>query len=116
MPDIEFKDLKQSIGTELFADTESFLEDLTDDANIVGGFSTGVATIALPQTTVATTIVISDNSPTMTTSVYNPPSGANSGINCTGFYTTVYNPPHRPHPPRPPHRRPIHPTIMTGDV
>ena len=40
MSTIEFKDLNNSIGTELFTDTESFLEDLGDDAaNIVGGKS-----------------------------------------------------------------------------
>jgi hypothetical protein len=112
MPDIEFKDLNRSIGTELFSDTESFLEDLTDDANIIGGLGTAVATIALVPTT---TVYLPDNSPTMTTTVYNPPGG-NSGINCTGFYTTVYNPPHRPHPPRPRHFRPIDLTYVGNDI
>jgi hypothetical protein len=109
MPKIEFKDLNRSIGTELFADTESFLEDLTDDAaNIVGGISEGAAVIT---TTRATTVIrVDDPRTTITTTVYFPHPGGNSGINCTGFYTTVYN----PHKPR--HRRPIHPKFAMGDA
>jgi hypothetical protein len=94
MPDIEFKDLKQSIGTELFTDPESFLEDLTDDAaNISGGINP-----ALGGTTVAvtTTVYIPDKDPTMTTTVYNPHPGGNTGINYTGLYTTIYKPIHTP--------------------
>ncbi len=113
MPNIEFKDLNQSIGTELFIDTESFLEDLSDDAaNIAGGFSTGVATIALPQTTVATTVIRPDDHPLMTTTLYRPHPGGNSGINCGGLYTTITA--HNPIPPR--HRRPIHPKFTTNDI
>jgi hypothetical protein len=110
MPDIEFKDLNGSIGTELFADTESFLEDLTDDAaNIVGGISEGIKFIGT--TGIKATTVAIDYPTAVTTTIYNPNPGGNSGINCTGFYTTVYNP-HKP-----PHRRPpIYHTFATGDV
>ena len=95
MAEIELTDLNHSIGTELFTDAESFLEDLTDDAlNIVGGaggFNMTVATTKAdyPQPT----------PPVFDT--YNPNPGGNSGINCTGFYTTG---PCAPHKPR--HRRP----------
>jgi hypothetical protein len=105
MPDIEFKDLNRSIGTELFADTESFLEDLTDEAtNIVGGISEGISIVAT---------TVSDR----TTTHYIPEP--------TGYFP----PPHYyPMPPRniataflpptkPPHRRPpIHHTFSTNDV
>jgi hypothetical protein len=114
MPDIEFKDLNQSIGTELFSDAESFLEDLTDDAaNIVGGSGQDAAimTTIASGTSIATTIVRPVDYPTkVTTTLYNPNPGGNSGINCTGFYTTVY----KPHQPR--HPRPIHYTFVTNDI
>jgi hypothetical protein len=110
MPDIEFKDLnRSSIGTELFTDTESFLEDLTDDAaNILGGISEGAgvitSTIAGGTTIVTTSVIRPEDS--MTTTVYHPYPG-------DGIYTvvkSVYN------PPKPRHRRPIHPTFFaTGD-
>jgi hypothetical protein len=108
MPDIELKDLNGSIGTELFADTESFLEDLTDDAaNIVGGISEGISVIGNPHA--GGTTVVRDHPTAVTTTVYYPDPGGNSGINCTGFYTTGYNP-HKP-----PHRRPpIYRTFETG--
>jgi hypothetical protein len=108
MPDIELKDLNSSIGTELFADAESFLEDLTDDAaNIVGGISEG----AHISTTFATTVARPEHYPTaVTTTVYYPNPGGNSGINCTGFYTTTV---HNPHKPR--HRRPKHQIFAMGD-
>jgi hypothetical protein len=111
MPDIEFKDLNQSIGTELFSDAESFLEDLTDDAvNIVGGISEGATASVItsdPGRTFQLTSIPPEHAPIMTTTVYNPNPGGNSGINCTGFYTTGHN----PHKPR--HRRPIHPIYAT---
>jgi hypothetical protein len=111
MPDIEFKDLSRSIGTELFTDPESFLEDLSEDtANIVGGFSTGVATIALPQTTVATTVIRADDHPIMRTTVYRPSDGDGKPVSYTPYHTTV----HKPHRPR--YHRPIHPTFVTNDI
>jgi hypothetical protein len=113
MPDIELKDLNGSIGTELFADTESFLEDLTDDAaNILGGIGEGAIAIAQNSLACGTTVALPSRirpEDLMTAPVYNPHPGGNSGINCTGFYTTVYNP-HKP-----PHRRPpIYHTFATG--
>jgi hypothetical protein len=112
MPEIELKDLNHSIGTELFADDESFLEDLNDDAgNIIGGAGImPVNTILNEPTALLTTRAdvplttradFPQPTPPVPAYTYNPNPGGNSGINCTGFYTTGYN----PHKPRR-HRRP----------
>jgi hypothetical protein len=105
MPDIEFKDLNRSIGTELFTDNESFLEDLTEDAaNIVGGISEGGSAIGSTIDN-GTTLVGRVGRPedSMYTTVYHPYPG-------DGIYPVVkpvYN------PPKPRHRRPIHPIFVT---
>ncbi len=114
MPEIELKDLNRSIGTELFADDESFLEDLTDDAaNIVGGsIGIPVMTIRSEPTTFATTKADGPQPTPPVFSTINLPGG-NSGINCTGFYTTG---PAAPHKPRRHRRRQNHNIIYTGDV
>jgi hypothetical protein len=99
MPDIEFKDLNRSIGTELFADTESFLEDLTDDAtNIVGGISEGISIVAT---------TVSDR----TTTHYIPEP--------TGYFPPLHYYPTPPviataflPPAKPPHHRPRHHKFM----
>ncbi len=101
MPNIEFKDLSGSIGTELFADTESFLEDLGDDAaNIIGGSSNK----QFQQTAMTTTVYIP--------SEHEFPHGVRS---------TIFL--HKPHPirfPRPHHPvrypRPIHPVFSGHDA
>jgi hypothetical protein len=88
MSTIEFKDLNNSIGTELFTDTESFLEDLGEDAaNVVGGLGN-----------VATAFV--------TTTHYKGP--------VTTVYIPTDHPPIRPtivlhNPVYPRHPRPVHP-------
>ncbi len=109
MPDIELKDLNHSIGTELFTDAESFLEDLTDDAlNIVGGVSAAPMTTILSEPTALTTTVYTTKpdypqpTPPVFVDTYNPNPGGNSGINCSGFYTTGPCAPHKPRRRRPP--------------
>jgi hypothetical protein len=108
MPDIELKDLNHSIGTELFTDEESFLEDLTDEAlNIVGGAGAIAVNPILNEPTAFTTTVYTtkpDYYPQPTPPVidpYNPNPGGNSGINCTGFYTTGPLAPRKPRRRRP---------------
>ncbi len=112
MPDIELRDLNRSIGTELFSDTESFLEDLTDDANIFGGsVLKNDATIIVAQTTSEGTTIHDRTTTGYMTSHYRPYPGQHERINYTAVITTTVYKPHRP-----PHPRPIHPTFVTGDI
>jgi hypothetical protein len=101
MPNIKFKDLNRSIGTELFADTESFLEDLTDDtANIVGG-SEGAGVI----TTTAIDRVTSHYEIPETTGYFpRPHHPATPPVIATAFLPHV-----KPH-----HRRPRHHKFTIG--
>jgi hypothetical protein len=98
MPEIELKDLNHSIGTELFADDESFLEDLNDVANIIGGVSVGEAAAASTSSAFATNTVAISPRDVITTSVYYP-----NPIWDRPVATITLN----PHPVPPRHRRPI---------
>jgi hypothetical protein len=101
MPDIEFKDLSRSIGTELFADTESFLEDLTDDAtNILGGISEGISIIANTVADRTTTHYIPEP-----TGYFPPPHYYPT----PPVIATAFLPPTKP-----PHHRPRHHKFMFG--
>jgi hypothetical protein len=106
MPDIEFKDLNSSIGTELFADAESFLEDLTDDAvNIVGGISQSNKLI----TTTAVDRITSHYVLPETTGYFPRPG---HDYTTPPVVATAFLPPRKPH-----HHRPRHHkfTIGTAD-
>jgi hypothetical protein len=101
MPDIEFKDLSRSIGTELFADTESFLEDLTDDAtNILGGISEHTAI----STTIRATSVVRPEDAMMTTVYFLPEHYPTPPVIATAFLP----------PTKPPYHRPKHHKFMFG--
>lgn len=104
MSTIEFKDLNKSIGTELFTDTESFLEDLGDDAaDVVGGNGNRSSVVGkFP------------NVPLYQTTHYIP-----SGPDRVSATIILHNP-HFPRHPRPihpvRHPRPIHPAFAASDM
>ncbi len=76
MSELKFNNLQPS-GSQLFADSESFLDDLSqDEIEVVHGGrhrhrTINLATITTPQPT----------------GTYATAPGGNSGINCTNFYT-----------------------------
>jgi hypothetical protein len=82
MSELKFDNLQPS-GSQLFADPESFLTDLSqDEIEVVHGArrhrSPVVATIVTPQP---------DTVFYQPTGTYATVPGGNSGINCTNFYT-----------------------------
>ena len=96
MSTIEFKDLNKSIGTELFTDTESFLEDLGDDAaDVVGGSGGRFTTAYRPY---QTTHYIPSEHPV-------PPHGVSA--------TIIRNIPRHPRPIHP--IRHPHPVLFAGN-
>jgi hypothetical protein len=81
MSELKFNNL-QSSGSQLFADPESFLTDLSqDEIEVVHGAGhrhRAIATITTPQP---------DTMLHQPTGTYATVPGGNSGINCTNFYT-----------------------------
>jgi hypothetical protein len=82
MSELKFNNLQPS-GSQLFADPESFLADLSqDEIEVVHGAGHRHRTIAQTATTAQGETIFYQP-----TGTYATVPGGNSGINCTNFYT-----------------------------